>query len=307
MTDCVVVQPIAACGVVALRKAGLDVHVAPAPDLDQMRVSLAHARAVITRNWGFPAEAIAAAPKLEVIAVHGTGTDRVDHAMAEARGIALCNTPGTNAQSVAEHALGLILSCARAIPASDQAVRSDDFDFRDRHHPVELSGRTLGLVGYGHVAQRLAGMARALGMQVLVLSVHADAAALTQAGCIPVGTVEQICATADVVSLHGVPGRSPRFDATLIGQMKAGAILINTARGALIDDTALVAALRSGHLRAAGLDVFQPEPPDTDSPLLTCPNLYLTPHMGGATVEAMDRTGLAVAQIVIDRLCPDFA
>lgn len=295
MTDVVITQLIAPAGVDLLRRAGLAVLEAGTPDPEALAPHLATARAVIVRNLGFPAEAIARAPRLEVIAAHGTGTDRIDHAAAAARGIAVVSTPGTNAASVAEHAAALMLACARHLAAADRALRGGDWQIRDRLTPMELGGRRIGLVGFGHVARAFAHIARCLGMEVRALSAHAPAD-------IAAPDLATLLGGADVVSLHGVPGRAPRLGAAEIAAMRPGAILINTARGGLVDEAALAEALHTGHLRAAALDVFAAEPLPADSPLLDAPNLILTPHMGGSSDAARDRTSRAVALRVLEAL-----
>jgi phosphoglycerate dehydrogenase-like enzyme len=302
MTDVVVVQPIAPAAVDLLGRAGLRVHSAPAPELEAMRPHLAAARAVITRNHGFSEAELAAAPRLEVIGVHGTGTDRVARQAAERRGVRVVNTPGANARAVAELALGLMLACARGLLSADAAARAGDAGWRERARGVELGGRRLGLVGFGHVARALVPMARGLGMEVAALTGHATDAELDAAGIRPAPDLDTLCATSDVLSLHAVPGPRPLLDAARIARMRRGAILVNTARGALVDEAALAAALASGHLRAAGLDVTAVEPLPPDSPLLGAPGLVLTPHIGGAAEEAIERTGQEVARKVLAAL-----
>jgi len=300
LSDCVIVQPIAEAGVDFIRQAGLSVFVAPSANLDDMRAELADARIVVTRNLGFSAEQIAAAPRLRVIGVHGTGTDRIDQVAAGERGIAVVNTPGTNARSVAEHALALMLALAKSLPAAHSAVRAGHFAFREGAPVFELTGRRLGLVGWGRTARELAGLARALSMGIAVWSSHADAEELKSHRARKVGDLDELCAASDVLSLHGLPSGAPIIDRRRIGLMPQGALLINTARAALVDNAALVAALRSGHLSGAGIDVFAPEPPRSDDPLLSdCPNLILTPHIGGSAREALERTAVEVARRVL--------
>lgn len=299
---CVIVQPIEGSGIGLLRGAGLEVREAAAPDVATLAPLLSDADAVVTRNAGFPAEAIAAAPRLKVIAAHGTGVDRIHHAAAAARGIRVVNTPGTNARSVAEHALALILAAARSIPSADTAVRAGDFGFRERVGGIELAGRCLGLWGFGAVGQHLAEIAMGLGMRVLVYSAHADADELAARGLSKVGSSDELLAAVDILSLHGVPTGAPLLDSAAFARMRSGAILVNTARGGLVDDAALAEALRNGTLHAAALDVFAEEPLPPDSPLLSAPNLILTPHIAGSTAEARSRTSLAVAEAVLDAL-----
>ena len=267
MTDCVIVQPIARCGVKLLEGAGLSVFEAPSPDLTVLKPHLRTAKAVITRNEGFSAEAIEAAPNLTIIASHGTGTDSIDKAAAERRGIRVVSTPGSNAQSVAEHALALMLACARHIPAADRAVRAADWAVRERTHPREISGCRLGLVGYGHVARKLAALAKGLGMTVMVHSKHASDADLAADGVLCASSLEDLLATAQIVSLHGLPGGAPVLDTAQLSHLRADAILINTARGALIDEAALADALRGGRIAAAGLDVFRSGPDWPEHPV----------------------------------------
>ena len=302
MTDCVVVQPIARCGLDLLRKAGLSVFEAPSPDLADLLPHLKTAKAVITRDMGFSAEAIEASPNLVVIASHGTGTDRIDKAAAKRHGIGVVSTPGTNAQSVAEHALALMFACSRHIAAADRAIRAGDWAFRERAQTRELSERHLGIVGYGHVARKLAALAKGIGMTVTVDSRHASDNDLAADGVLRAVGLEELLVTSQVVSLHGLPGSTPVLDEARLALMRADAILINTARGALIDETALANALRAGRIAAAGLDVFSSEPLPDDSPLQDCPNLILTPHMGGSGVEARERTALEVARKVVEGL-----
>lgn len=302
MSDCVIVQPIAAAGLDMLRRAGLSVHTAPTPSLEAMRPHLSQALGVITRNEGFSAKAIEAAPRLRVIVSHGTGTDRIDKAAAAARDIAVVSTPGTNAMSVAEHALALMLACARRMVEADRAIRNGNWAFREQAYPIELAGRTLGLVGYGRIARHLARLALGIGMEVAAFSRHASADELASQGVRGCEDLNTLLRQSDVVSLHGLAGAKPLLDAQGLALLRPGAIVINTARGALIDEAALAAALRDGRIAAAGLDVFTSEPISGDDPLFDCPNLILTPHMGGSAVEALERTAIAAATKLIEAL-----
>ena len=301
-TECLIVQPIAETGLARLRAAGIAVHVAERPDLEILRPRLATARAVITRNAGFPAAWMEAAPHLQVIGSHGTGLDAIDLPSARARGIVVVNTPGANAQSVAELTFALMLACATRLVEADRAVRTDAFSWRLGARTVELSGRRLGLLGFGAIARRVARIGLAFGMEVFALSRHAGPAELAASGVAAAPDLPALLAGSDVMSLHAVPSGPPPIDAAALARMKPGAILINTARGALVDEAALAAALTEGRLAAAGLDVFAPEPPRPGNPLFAAPNLVLSPHIGGAAREAMDRTASAVAEAVITAL-----
>ncbi len=257
---------------------------------------------MITRNAGFPATAIAAAPRLAVIGSHGAGTDAIDRAAADARGIAILNTPGANARSVAELTMGLMLAAARGTVAADRAVRDGDEGFRARRTGIELHGRTLGLVGFGHVARHVAPLARAFGMEVIGVSRAFDDTAMAEAGVRRVADLETLLAQSDVVSLHAAGGRGLLIGAPELARMKSGALLVNTARGSLIDEPALAAALGEGRLAGAALDVTTIEPLPMESPLLAAPNLVLTPHLGGSTRAALDRTAEEIARRVVAAL-----
>ena len=296
---CVIVQPIHEAGLNVLRAAGIEALIAPSTDLADLAPLLSGARAVITRNWGFPAEAVALSPRLEVVGVHGAGIDCIAQDALTAREIALVSTPGANAQSVAEHALGLMLAVARGIPAGDEAMRAGDFGFRERFRGMELSGLCLGLWGWGAVSRAFAPMAQALGMEVLVFSGHADAGDLAARRISRAESLDELLANADVLSLHGRPGAGPVLGAAEISRMRAAAILVNTARGALVEEAALADALRAGRLFGAGLDVLSIEPPRPDTPLAGCPRLVLTPHVGGTTEAALRRTAQEVARRVV--------
>ncbi|MGH7043814.1 MAG: NAD(P)-dependent oxidoreductase [Acetobacteraceae bacterium] len=233
---------------------------------------------------------IATAPRLRLIQKIGTGVNTIALDAARTRGIPVCNLPGTNARAVAELTLALMLAALRRLPLFDAAMRAgrgfalapDQLDGLG-----ELGGRTIGLVGFGAVPQALAPALTALGCRVLYTarSPHPDCTALHR-------PLDTLLAEADVVSLHLplTPETARLIDAPRLARMRRGAILVNTARGGLIDQPALAAALRSGQLGAVGLDVFDPEPPAADEPLLTLPNVVLTPHIAWLTTGTFDRS-----------------
>ena len=234
--------------------------------------------------------------------VHGVGYDPVDVTHAAARGIEICNTPVANAWSVAEHAIALLLALAKQTRAADQAVRAGAFDARYTLRLTELRGRTLGVVGCGRIGRATARIARAgLGMRVCGHSPSADPARLRRLGIEPSASLGELLERADAVSLHlphrpetrGLIGRAE------FARMKPGALLVNTARGALVDHAALLEALAEGRLGGAGLDVFRQEPVPPDDPLLTLPNVVLSPHVAGSSDRALEMTALAVAAAVL--------
>jgi phosphoglycerate dehydrogenase-like enzyme len=242
------------------------------------------------------ADHLAGAPRLRLIQKIGVGVNTIDLEAARAHGVAVCNLPGTNSAAVAEMTLGLMLAALRRIVAYDGATRRGAGWRRDpavQDELGELRGRTVGLVGYGAVPRVLAPILRALGARVVYTarSRRDDADAEWR-------ELPELLSEADVVSLH-VPLTEETvglIDAAAIGRMKRGAVLVNTARGELVDEPALVAALSGGHLRAAGLDVFGHEPLERDSPLVRLENVVLTPHVAWLTPETFDRSFALAAE-----------
>lgn len=240
------------------------------------------------------------AKDLRIISKYGAGIDSVDLASATAHGVAVMVTEGANAGAVAEHALALMLALARELPRFDRELRQGIW--KDPHHVVrDFSARTIGIIGYGQIGQRTAQLAVACGATVVVHS-RTRIALPPEMDWEP--TLERLLGRADIVSLH-----CPLTDETrgLIGErqfalMKPGAILINTARGKLVDEPALVAALKSGRLAAAGLDTFATEPPDPAGSLLSLPNVLCTPHVAAYTTDAGALMGTICARNIISYL-----
>ncbi len=235
----------------------------------------------------FDAELLAALPELRTIAILGTGTDNVDLDAATKHGVVVTNTPGASTVSVAELTFALMLAAARHVASADRAVRAGSW----RHvEGVELRGKTLGIVGLGAIGQEVASMARAFGMKVVAWSLTPDPERARRVGATLVG-LEELLSVSDVVSLHlRASAKTAGFiGAGELATMKPGAILVNTARGALVDEKSLVEALTSGQLGAAGLDAFVQEPLPADSPLVRLENVVLSPHTGWVTAEASSR------------------
>jgi phosphoglycerate dehydrogenase-like enzyme len=234
------------------------------------------------------AEMIEAAPRLKLIQKIGVGVNTIDLEAAKRRGIPVCNLPGTNARAVAELTLGLMLSVLRRIPAFDRGLRSGVWTDTGLQDGIgELGGRTVGLVGYGAIPRILAPVLVAMGCSVIYTARHAVADAVGA-----FRPLERLLAEADVVSLHLplVPETERVIDAAALGRMKPGAILINTGRGGLVDQGALVAALASGRIAGAGLDVFEVEPPAGGDAMLGLPNVVVTPHVAWLTTGTFDRS-----------------
>jgi phosphoglycerate dehydrogenase-like enzyme len=226
------------------------------------------------------AEVIARAPKLRLIQKIGSGVNTIDIEAAKRRGIAVCNLPGTNSRAVAEMTLALMLACLRRLPQLGQAVRDGRWPDAWKLQAAigEIGGRTVGLIGYGEVPKILAPVLDAMGAKVLYWSRSKSNAGF-----------ETVLGTSDIVSLH-LP--LTRETEKLIDprRMKRGAILVNTARGGLVDEPALVEALRTGHLAAAGLDVFAQEPLPPAHPLAALPTVVCAPHLAWLTVETLERS-----------------
>lgn len=235
------------------------------------------------------AAALVSADRLRVIARYGVGVDSVDLAAAAERGIIVTNTPLANAVSVAELAIGLMLALARSIPDLVDETRAGRWP---RKTGVALSGKTIGLVGLGAIGKRVATRLHAFDCRILAHDPAADVAFASAHG-IELAPLDEVVHRADFLSLHVslLPGTRGMVNAAFLEKMKRGAFLVNTARGELIDESALLQALQSGHLRGAALDAFSQEPPPADHPLLKLPQVLVTPHAGAHTDDAMDSMG----------------
>lgn len=252
--------------------------------------------AIVVRYGRITAAIINACTRLRVIAKHGTGIDTIDVATATLRGIAVKAALGANAPAVAEHTWALILACAKDVPLLDQRMRDGHWD-KATHKSLELKGRTLALVGLGAIGLRVAAVGQALGMRVLAHDPYAS----VQPESVQLVTLAQAIAEADVLSLHCplTDSNANMLNAATLAGMRDGAIIVNTARGGLIDEPALVQALQSGKLRAAGLDSFCVEPFRGDHPFVHLPNVILSPHIGGVTSDAYVGMGTAAAANVL--------
>ena len=235
--------------------------------------------------------------RLKLIIRGGVGVDNIDVAYAEANGIAVKNTPKASSQSVAELAMGHMFACARYISIAGHSMREGKWEKKAYGKGIELSGKTLGILGFGRIGQKLCQMARAMGMEVIASDIYHVPGIEAELGMTYVEE-DELFARADFISLHtpAVDGK-PLINAETIAKMKDGAVLINTSRGNNVDEDALLEALNSGKLRAAGLDVYSQEPPQ-NAALYSHPNVSCTPHIGAATVEAQKRIGLEIVDII---------
>ena len=236
--------------------------------------------------------------RLKLIIRGGVGVDNIDVAYAETHGIAVRNTPNASSHSVAELAVAHMFSCARFISVAGATMREGKWEKKAYGKGIELRGKTLGIVGYGRIGACLGDIAQALGMKVLAYRRHPQPE--LESPTLRFTTLDELLASSDFVSLHtpAIPGK-PLMDRENIAKMKDGAVLINTSRGANVDEEALLEALNTGKLRAAGLDVWAQEPTKNEA-LYTHPRVSCTPHIGAATAEAQARVGSEVVGIIRD-------
>lgn len=236
----------------------------------------------------FTADVFQQCPRLRMVSVWGTGTDHIDLAAAASHDVTVANTPAVSASSIAEQALTLMLAVARRIPQQDAAVRAGGWP---RGQGLELRGKTLGIVGLGAVGRRFAELGRGIGMRIIAWTMHPDPAL-----GFDLVDLDGLLRSSDVVSLHLRLSDQTKgmIGARELGLMKESAILVNTARGPIVDEEALVAALSTQRIRGAGLDVFSTEPLPDGQPLTKLSNVVLTPHCAGITPEALE-AGLQMA------------
>ncbi|HET9522483.1 MAG TPA: phosphoglycerate dehydrogenase [Candidatus Limnocylindrales bacterium] len=296
-----VAEPIAAEGV-AILKAAHEVDDRSGASREDLLAVLPDYDALVVRSQvKVDAPMIAAGTRLQVIGRAGVGVDNVDLDAATRAGITVVNAPTGNTIAAAEHTLALLYGIARKIAAADASLRRGEWK-RAQFTGLELRGRTIGIVGLGKIGQAIAARARAMEMTVLASDpfVTAEQAAHHGVELVP---LDDLLARADVVSVHVPLSRATKnlISTDQLARMKPGAILLNVARGGVIDEGAVAEALRSGHLGGAGIDVFETEPP-TGSPLLDAPNTLLTPHLGASTAEAQVAVAEEVADQVLDVL-----
>jgi D-3-phosphoglycerate dehydrogenase len=290
---------------------GVTVEVLDPVNPTTIAASMPKADAVIVRATPINREFLAQSPNLRIVARHGVGYDAVDVPALTERGIPLTVTPDANAQCVAEHAMMLLLNIARQTRFYDAQTR----DLKWSNPPVpatfDLAGRTVLVMGFGRIGGRVARLCNAFGMKVLVRDPFIPQNTIKGAGFIPVKDLAAGLAEADVVTMHVPSSEKTRgmVNGEFLASMKRGGVLINTARGTLVDEKALAGALTSGHLSGAGLDVFWEEPAVADNPLLKLPNVVLTPHSAAATEQGLRRMALSCAESILQvfdgKLDPD--
>jgi len=266
-------------------------------------VRMADPVGILARMGRIDETVFAAAPRLRVISKHGAGVDNIDVEAATARGIPVLNAAGANAVSVAEQAMALLFAVAKRIIPLDRGLREGRWEkpgFQGR----ELAGSVMGLVAFGAISRQTARFAKGLGISVRAHDPFSPTEAFAAEGVERVEDLDELFASCDIISLHCplTPMTRNMVNAQRLSRMKPGAIIINTARGGLIDEPALAEALASGRISGAGLDTFAQEPPPAEHPFWTEPRLVLSPHIGGVTEAANIRVGVEAAQGIVDML-----
>ena len=295
-------EVVAESGLEDLRRAGISVKKTCSIRREDLIADLQDCDGMILRVAKLDAEVLSANPQLKVIGKHGVGVDSIDLDYCRAHGIIVVNTPHANSLSVAEHAVTLILACAKQIPYKAACYRNEDYAVKDRVLGNEITGKVLGLIGFGNIGSKVASIAmKGFSMQVIAYDPFLPEGR-TADGIEVVHDPEQVYRTADFVSIH-----TPATKETIksVGRqqfqwMKPTAILVNTSRGTVVDEAALIQALRDGEIAGAGLDVSDPEPARGDNPLHNMDNVIMTPHCAGATYDSMEHMSKDVARGIIE-------
>lgn len=290
-------DPIHAAGVARLAAAGHEI-IPPEAGAEDPRLS--QASIYITRTTDLPETLMARAPGLRLIVKHGAGVDNIDMAAATRRGIWVANTPGgNNSTAVAEGAVTLMLAVLRRVRDMDALVRSGRFDERWKVRLGDLTGARVGFIGFGRIARAAAKICGAgFGCEISAYDPMIPAEELRAMGAEPVELAELM--TRDVISIHTPLTETTRnlIGAVELSRMPPHGVIVNTSRGGIIDETALVAALKAGSIGGAGIDVLEHEPPAADHPLFALPNVVLSPHVAGVTEASMKGMAFAVAEVI---------
>lgn len=291
-------------GVELLTAAGIEVDNRPGLTGEALQTALRAADAAIVRSaTKITADLLREPGQLRAVARAGVGVDNIDVAAATRKGVVVMNTPGGNTVSAAEHTIGLMFALARHIPLADATMKLGKWD-RNKYVGVQLTGKTLGVIGLGRIGREVAQRAVGIGMTVLAFDPFVTPEKVADLGFEPAASVEAMLPVVDFLTVHMPLNDETKgmIGAVQLGRMKKSARLLNVARGGIIDEAALAAALKAGTVAGAGIDVFSAEPPPADNPLLTAPNIVLTPHLGASTVEAQENVAVEAAQLLADFL-----
>jgi D-3-phosphoglycerate dehydrogenase / 2-oxoglutarate reductase len=292
-----------AAGIELLRtRADVAVDFVEAVTIEAYLPLLPDADAVLLRTQPMTAADISTAPKLKIVSRHGVGYDAVDVTALNARKIPLAIVGDVNSRAVAEHTLMLMLAAARRTVAHHLASTNGNWNERNRFDSVELDGKSVLVLGFGRIGRRVAELARAFGMHVSAFDPYVSAEQMAALGVAHVPDMNAALSTADYISVHLPGGKGPLIGESELARMKASAIIVNAARGGIVDELALDRALRERKLRGAALDVLVQEPPAPDHQLLSNPHITISPHNAGLTAECAMRMSIAAAQNILDAL-----
>jgi D-3-phosphoglycerate dehydrogenase / 2-oxoglutarate reductase len=255
---------------------------------------------LVIRTQPLSAPTVARAERLKIVSRHGVGYDAVDLPSLNERGIALAIVGDVNSVSVAEHAMMLLLAATKRLIRADRSVRENEWGWRNRLEPSELAGKRLLILGFGRIGRHLARMAAAFGMDVRAYDPFLERQGWPEGPVAPVNDLQAGLAWADAISVNVPKAERPVIGPVELSAMKPTAVLINTARGGVVDEAALIAALGEGRIAASGIDVFDDEPPAPDHPLFGFDQVVLTPHIAGLTAECGERMAVSSVQNVLD-------
>jgi D-3-phosphoglycerate dehydrogenase / 2-oxoglutarate reductase len=301
MPHVLVAGKIHAAGLAVLEAASdVSFEVVPEVTCEAYAPRLPHADGLLLRTQPLKADLLATAPHLKIVSRHGVGYDAVDVAALTARKIPLAIVGDVNSRAVAEHTMMLMLSAARRTVAHHLAATSGNWNERNSFDAVELDGKLLLVLGFGRIGRRVAEIAKAFGMSVTAYDLYVKPEEFAARGVEQAVDLATALPTADFISVHLPGGNSPTLGAAELARMKPSSIIINAARGGLVDEAALDQALRARAIRAAALDVLSEEPPPASHPLLTNPYVTISPHNAGLTEECARRMAVAAAQNILD-------
>lgn len=298
-----ITEPVNEKGLDFMRGQGYTLITGTGPDEETLLKECRDCDGALTRNGKFTQRVFEACPKLKVVSMHGVGVDGIDVDSATRMGIQICNAAESNQKSVAEYAVGLILMLAKRSVVYNNGLKSGDMSVRSLYGS-DVSGKTLGIIGMGNIGTQVAKMAsNGLGMNVIGYNRHIPKKQKTEF-CFLTPDMDEVISSADFLSLH-LPGTDKTrhmIDAPHLARMKESAFLINTGRGEVIDEVALIKALQDGKLSGAALDVFEGNLPKADNPLLSMDNVIVTPHTAAFTTEALERMSYQAALGIVEVL-----
>jgi D-3-phosphoglycerate dehydrogenase len=304
MPRVLIADKLESAGVDLLRAAGLDVETRLGLKGEELAAALREFDAAIVRSQPkVTAESLADPGRLRAIARAGVGVDNIDVPAATRKGIVVMNTPGGNTVSAAEHTITLMLAAARKVPAADATMKAGGWD-RNKFVGTQVAGKTLGVVGLGRIGREVARRALGLDMTVIALDPFVTAAKAAELGLETAASLDELLPRVDFLTIHVPLSAETKslIGAKELARMRKSAVVLNVARGGIVDEAALAEALKAGTIGGAGIDVFGTEPTTADNPLLKAPNIVLTPHLGASTVEAQENVAVEAAQLIADFL-----